>query len=423
MFKKILFPTDFSEGSAVAVPYVKDLAEKYGSKVYVLHVLYDIAKASGWYVPSIDMEKFYAELRKSSEDEIEKFVSGNLGGLENVEKVVATGMPADKVLSFVEENGIDLVVMGTHGRSGINRVLFGSTASKVVRHSGARPSRTVFMNSRSDAFKLGLFVVLSVILHIAAGTALYFLTPEATVAPEGPYIVRIMPPETQPAPQAEVQKAPPRARQRASVKRKTPPEPAPPPEELSSRPSTPEAPKKPLNMAEEVKLQAEETPPPAPAGEEEEAASETPKFPPLDSEDAGLGDRLFDPDVLAGVVDKGRKPKPPESSVTFDTEEIRHWGYMQRLKERIEYVWEYPPEAAGKGIYGDLLVRFVIKEDGSLGAVELVRTSGWRDLDSAAMQALRDGSPYWPLPGEWGTNSLTVTGHFIYTLHGSYYIR
>jgi nucleotide-binding universal stress UspA family protein len=135
MFKKILFPTDFSEGSAVAAPYVRDLAEKYGSNVYVLHVLYDIAKAAGWYVPSIDMEKFYAELRKSAEGEIEKFISGNLGSLGDVETVVAPGIPSEGILSFVEENGMDLVVMGTHGRSGINKVLFGSTASKVVRHA------------------------------------------------------------------------------------------------------------------------------------------------------------------------------------------------------------------------------------------------------------------------------------------------
>lgn len=135
MFKKILFPTDFSEGSAVAVPYVRDLAEKYGARVYVLHVLYDVAKASGWYVPTIDMEKFYTELRKSAEEEIGKFVSKNLGGLGEVETAVVTGMPSDKIISFVEENGMDLVVMGTHGRSGINMVLFGSTASKVVRHA------------------------------------------------------------------------------------------------------------------------------------------------------------------------------------------------------------------------------------------------------------------------------------------------
>ncbi len=147
MFKKILFPTDFSEGSAVAVPYVRDLAEKYGARVYVLHVLYDVAKASGWYVPTIDMEKFYAELRKSAEEEIVKFVKENLGNLSDIETTVATGMPSDNIIGFVEENGMDLVVMGTHGRSGINRVLFGSTASKVVRHSQC-PVLTVRMPFR-----------------------------------------------------------------------------------------------------------------------------------------------------------------------------------------------------------------------------------------------------------------------------------
>jgi protein TonB len=279
------------------------------------------------------------------------------------------------------------------------------------------------MNSKTDAFNLGIFAVLSVVLHIAAGAALYFLAPEAMVAKEGPYVVILAPPEPAPAPQAQEKKAPHPAKRRASVKRKTPPEPAPPPKEFSSRPSAPEVPKQPLSGAREAKPPAEDTAPAAQAGKKQKAVSESPGFSPISPEGEGLGDKLFDRDVLAGAIEKGRKPKPPESSVTFDTKEIRHWGYMQRLKERIEYVWEYPPEAAARGIYGDLVIRFVIKEDGNLGAVELVRTSGWRDLDSAAMQALRDGAPYWPLPGEWGTSSLAVTGHFIYTIHGSYYVR
>jgi protein TonB len=141
-------------------------------------------------------------------------------------------------------------------------------------------------------------------------------------------------------------------------------------------------------------------------------------------EGEGLGrDKLFDKEVIAGVVKEGKGEQPPDSTVTFDTAEVRHWGYMQRLKERIEYIWEYPPEAAMKGIYGDLVIRFIIKKDGELGAVELVRTSGWKDLDRAAMRALKDGAPYWPLPREWGSESLTVTGHFIYTIRGNYYIR
>jgi len=159
------------------------------------------------------------------------------------------------------------------------------------------------------------------------------------------------------------------------------------------------------------------TEPPLTEGRQPEESS-----PPEEDASAVPGRRLFDPEVLARVLKKDKKPSPPDSSVTFDTRELRHYSYMRKLKEKIEYVWEYPPKAASKGIYGDLLIRFVIRKDGTLGAVELLRTSGQRLLDRAAMEALRDGAPYWPLPEDWDTNSLTVTGHFIYTLHG-YYVR
>ena len=54
--------------------------------------------------------------------------------------------------------------------------------------------------------------------------------------------------------------------------------------------------------------------------------------------------------------------------------------------------------------------------------MELVRTSGHKTLDDAAMEALRDGTPYWPLPEEWGMEGYTIEGHFVYSLYG-YYIR
>lgn len=133
MFKKILFPTDFSEGSAVAASYVADLASKYGAKVYVLHVVYDVAKASGWYLPSVDLEAFFSEIHASAEQGLDKFVSDNLGSVADVEKAIVSGLPFEEIVGFVRSKGIDLVVMGTHGRSGIDRVIFGSTAARVVR--------------------------------------------------------------------------------------------------------------------------------------------------------------------------------------------------------------------------------------------------------------------------------------------------
>lgn len=109
-----------------------------------------------------------------------------------------------------------------------------------------------------------------------------------------------------------------------------------------------------------------------------------------------------------------------DTGVTFDNTEFRYHTYMARLKEKIESVWKYPPEAAAKGIYGDLRIKFTIKKNGMLGAVELERTSGHKELDEAAMKALKDAEPYWPLPEEWDKDAMTVPGQFIYTIYGTY---
>jgi len=111
-----------------------------------------------------------------------------------------------------------------------------------------------------------------------------------------------------------------------------------------------------------------------------------------------------------------------DDTVTFDTEDYRYAGYMRNLRQKIESIWVYPPEAAASGIYGDLKIQFTIKKDGRLGPIELVRTSGHKMLDDAAIKALKDGEPYWPLPDSWGKDSYTILGHFVY-VYGGYYIR
>lgn len=134
--------------------------------------------------------------------------------------------------------------------------------------------------------------------------------------------------------------------------------------------------------------------------------------------------KLFDKEVIG---DSARKEvagaqKKKDDSITFDTSDYRYAGYMRKLKEKIESIWVYPPEAAARGIYGDLKIRFTIMRNGKLGEIELVRTSGNKMLDDAAIKALKDGEPYWPIPAEWGMESYTVPGHFIYSIYG-YQIR
>lgn len=131
-------------------------------------------------------------------------------------------------------------------------------------------------------------------------------------------------------------------------------------------------------------------------------------------------ERLFDKEILDRLARKDKEDLKPDKGITFDTNELKYYSYMQRLKEKIEGIWRYPPEAAEKGIYGDLYIRFTIKRDGRLGNIELLRTSGYRNLDEAAMKALRDAEPFWPLPDEWKKEDLIITGHFIYSLYGVY---
>jgi nucleotide-binding universal stress UspA family protein len=133
--KSILFPTDFSEGSAQALKYAVDMATRYGAKLYLVHVIYDIAKATGWYVPHVSMDKMYKDIEAGAKKELETFGMEELSGVKNLERIVITGVPHEEIMNFAKKNKVDLIIMGTHGRKGIDRVLFGSTAAQVVRYA------------------------------------------------------------------------------------------------------------------------------------------------------------------------------------------------------------------------------------------------------------------------------------------------
>lgn len=120
---------------------------------------------------------------------------------------------------------------------------------------------------------------------------------------------------------------------------------------------------------------------------------------------------LFDKNTIEKFAREGSSP---QKGLTFDTTEFRHRGYMRMLKERIESIWQYPKEAARMGLSGDLYMKFTIKKDGRLGAVELLRTSGFKELDEAAIKAVKKAEPFWPLPDDWDKDDLEIRGHFIY---------
>jgi nucleotide-binding universal stress UspA family protein len=133
--KSILFPTDFSEGSSPALQYAVDMAERYGAKLYLIHIIYDVVKATGWYVPHVSTDQMYKDIEEGAKKELEKFGLEELSGLKNLERSVRLGVPHEEIINFANKNKIDIIIMGTHGRKGIDRMLFGSTAAQVVRYA------------------------------------------------------------------------------------------------------------------------------------------------------------------------------------------------------------------------------------------------------------------------------------------------
>ncbi|MCL0072097.1 universal stress protein [Thermodesulfovibrionales bacterium] len=133
--KNILFSTDFSEGALQAMPYAFEMAKNYKARLHLLHVMYDIAKATGLSVPRPSAEVLYDELEPSVRNELEKFGLEMKKELEDVQSTIIRGVPYEEILKFAREKEIDLIVIGTHGRKGLDRILFGSTAERVVRHA------------------------------------------------------------------------------------------------------------------------------------------------------------------------------------------------------------------------------------------------------------------------------------------------
>lgn len=142
--EKILFPTDFSEGSSHALPYAVDLSKHYNARLYILHIIYDIFKATNSHIPHISADELYREMFEWAQKEIENCGIEEIRKLSNVEKVVLKGIPYEEIIKFAAKEKVDMIVMGTYGRAGLERFLFGSTAERVVRKAPC-PVMTVRM--------------------------------------------------------------------------------------------------------------------------------------------------------------------------------------------------------------------------------------------------------------------------------------
>jgi universal stress protein A len=129
---KILVPLDFSEASARALRYAVDLANRYDATLELVHV-FDVA-AHGLPDPMLlDPKQFETAINMLHEELAAAKRAAAAGGIELVDTALLHGKPAAEILKRAQEGSFDLIVLGTHGRSGLKHLLIGSVAELIVR--------------------------------------------------------------------------------------------------------------------------------------------------------------------------------------------------------------------------------------------------------------------------------------------------
>lgn len=164
--KRILFATDFSECAVLAREMARQLAEQFGAELHILHVIHDL----GVEVPDFGMGLAfpgYLENIGTQQREMKEGASKLLSqersdcGSVNVVTEVRFGKPFVEIIKYARDTEMDLIVVGSHGRSGITHLLIGSVAERVVRKAPCpvltvRPPARDQYEEETESIQLGI---------------------------------------------------------------------------------------------------------------------------------------------------------------------------------------------------------------------------------------------------------------------------
>jgi nucleotide-binding universal stress UspA family protein len=129
--KNVLVPVDFSENSKKILEAARYFSEICQAQLHAVFVVQSFDDYSGFFVPHMPVAKFEEEMVQAAEEKMKGFLLGH----NKIVAKVLVGDVGEEIIRHAEETGMDLIVMGTHGYKGLEKVMFGSVAEKVVRSS------------------------------------------------------------------------------------------------------------------------------------------------------------------------------------------------------------------------------------------------------------------------------------------------
>ncbi|MFI3272549.1 MAG: universal stress protein [Pseudomonadota bacterium] len=140
-YKKILCAVDFSDHSKVVAAHAGMLAKIMGGEVIIIYAAPSLSQYVGFHVPPNSIESFVGEIVSGADKTMQSFVDEVLPDVPAKGHIVI-GYAAEEILAMAEKENVDLIVMGTQGRKGLDRMLFGSVAEHVVK-SAVHPVLTI----------------------------------------------------------------------------------------------------------------------------------------------------------------------------------------------------------------------------------------------------------------------------------------
>ncbi len=133
MISKILVPIDFSDYSKNALKYAADFAQNFKAKIYLIYVIEPVIYPADFSIGQVTIPTPDVDMNARAQSELDSLARSFVESSIEVETIIKSGKPFVEINETASEKDIDLIIIATHGHTGVEHLLFGSTAEKVVR--------------------------------------------------------------------------------------------------------------------------------------------------------------------------------------------------------------------------------------------------------------------------------------------------